>query len=290
MNNVDANRIEYSNSAISVTHEFYNKKFMVYVEGDDDISFWDSIFSKVAPNKYEMESLNGISGDMQSRIQKIKDGEISNVIVACDKDYTSFLDEDPYSNPYIITTYGHSIENTMFCPKNIAIYIKRLSKSTKDYSEIVNQWYSDFCNKACLLLPYEIANFINTWRGSTEPMPSFFGKNCCRFLDNNDPSQLDDAKILEYLNKYKDGYKSEDISVIKDKIRENGTPIRNLIKGHFITNGVMNLITKETKIAGHETKVESKQLYATFCDCISPCTSLCEDKDILAKKIKILFE
>ena len=44
MNNFNKNKLVHSNSAISVTHEFYNKKFMVYVEGPDDVPFWDEVF------------------------------------------------------------------------------------------------------------------------------------------------------------------------------------------------------------------------------------------------------
>ena len=35
----------HSGQAISIIHRFYNKKFMVYVEGPDDIPFWDDKFS-----------------------------------------------------------------------------------------------------------------------------------------------------------------------------------------------------------------------------------------------------
>lgn len=290
MNSSDENKLTHSDDAISVTHEFYNKQYMVYVEGDDDVSFWDSVFSKVASDKYEIESLNGISGEMQTYIKKVTDGVIINVIIACDKDYTTYLETDPYDNQYIVTTYGHSIENTMFCPKNIAVYIKRLSKNTIDYTDIVNNWYDSFCKIADILLPYEIANFVNTWNGSTKEMTSFFGKNCCRFLDDADLSKLDENKVVDFVNTHKSEYDTDFISNIKDKIKEDNRNHRNIIKGHFITNGVMNLITKTTKAAGHETKVESKQLYATFCDCITPCSTLCIEKMQLIEKIRPLFK
>ena len=123
MNSSEENKLTHSDDAISVTHKFYNKQYMVYVEGDDDVSFWDSVFSKVASGKYEIESLNGISGEMQTYIKKVTDGAIFNVIIACDKDYTSYLESDPYDNQYIVTTYGHSIENTMFCDIDIALAV-----------------------------------------------------------------------------------------------------------------------------------------------------------------------
>lgn len=290
MNSLKENKLTHSDDAISVTHEFYNKQYMVYVEGDDDVSFWDAVFSKVAYGKYEIEPLNGISGEIQNYIKKVITGEITNVIVACDNDYIPYLETNPYDNQYIITTYGHSIENTMFCPKNIAVYIRRLSKNTIDYTDTVNNWYDSFCKIADLLLPYEIANFVNTWNGSTEEMTSFFGKNCCRFLSDADFSKLDENKVVDFVNTHKSEYNTDLISNIKNKIKKDNRHHRNIIKGHFITNGVMNLITKMTKAAGHETKVESKQLYATFCDCITPCSELCIEKMQLIEKIRPLFK
>lgn len=290
MNNLCENGLFHSNPALSVTHEFYDKQYLIYVEGDDDIPFWDAIFSKVAAGKYEMESLNGITGEMKSRIRDVKNGEITNVIIACDKDYSSYLEEDPYDSPFIVTTYGHSIENTMFCPRNIAIYLKRLSKSTVDYMDVVNDWYNDFCYRASKLLPYEIANYINTKNGSTEEMPSFFGKNCCMFLDDLDKSKLDEDKIEKHIESYKYKYDPEYLSEIEYKIKEDVRDRRFLIKGHFITNGVMNLIFKETQKVGRETKIERKQLYATFCDCITSCKELCKDKRTLIERIRNIFE
>lgn len=291
MNDMTKNELVYSNDALSVTHSFYNKKCMVYVEGDDDVSFWDAIFEKAVPNDYyEIEPLGGNKGEMTKYINKILKGEIRNVIVACDKDYITYLDKNPYISPYIITTYGYSIENTMFCPTNIAVYLKRLSKSTKDYSGVVDNWYDDFCKKAKLLLPYDIANFINVWNGSTEPMTSFFGENCCRFLENASSPNLDANKITQYTDSHKSEYPAEMISSITEKINTDTRDLRNIIKGHFITNGVMNLITKETKAVGHLTKIEKNQMYASFCSCIIPCPQLCQEKKDIIEKINKAFD
>ena len=49
MCNMNDNKLAHSDSAISIIHKFYDKKFMLYVEGDDDISFWDEQFRKYLP-------------------------------------------------------------------------------------------------------------------------------------------------------------------------------------------------------------------------------------------------
>ena len=55
-------------------------------------------------------------------------------MVACDSDYADF-EEDFISHPLIVTTYGHSIENTMFCIPMMSAYLSRL-KATDLYERI----------------------------------------------------------------------------------------------------------------------------------------------------------
>ena len=49
-----ANTLVYSESALRVKAAFYNKKAMVYVEGTDDIIFWEQFFDK---NVYKVEDV-----------------------------------------------------------------------------------------------------------------------------------------------------------------------------------------------------------------------------------------
>ena len=51
MSNFDDGQLFHSNRAINVTHQFYDKKFMLYVEGDDDVVFWDNSSLKMAKPK-----------------------------------------------------------------------------------------------------------------------------------------------------------------------------------------------------------------------------------------------
>ena len=48
--------LSYSLDALRVKALFYNKKAMVYVEGPEDINFWDPYFDR---DVFEIESVNG---------------------------------------------------------------------------------------------------------------------------------------------------------------------------------------------------------------------------------------
>lgn len=105
MNKIENNQLVHSAAAINVTHQFYDKRFMLYVEGDDDIVFWDEHFKKYMPSTfYEIEQVHG-KENLTRYIEGIKDGTLQNVVVACDSDFTLFLEIDPLNSPFIIKTY-----------------------------------------------------------------------------------------------------------------------------------------------------------------------------------------
>ena len=55
---------------------------MVYVEGPDDIPFWDDKFSAEIPSSnYEIESVNG-KENLDAYIAGVLSGSIKNVIIA----------------------------------------------------------------------------------------------------------------------------------------------------------------------------------------------------------------
>ena len=86
MYNEELNILHHSDEAISVLGQFYETKIILYVEGNDDIPFWDNLFKKYAPSHfYEIDQTHG-----KERLQEISngiiEGKISNVIVACDAD------------------------------------------------------------------------------------------------------------------------------------------------------------------------------------------------------------
>ena len=115
-----------------------------------------------------------------------------------------------------------------------------LARNRKDYLSDVNAWYIEFCDIACKLLPYDIVNYINDDIGVT-----CFGDNCCRFLVSKNSPMIDDKKVIDYINTIKNNFNEFDLNIVKDKISKDCRECRYIIKGHFITNGIINLIKKK---------------------------------------------
>ena len=287
MNNIDDNKLLHSDEALNITHQFYDKKFMLYVEGDDDIVFWDENFRKYIPaDFYEIEQVHG-KENLDRYIIGIKDGTLSNIVVACDSDYTDFRN-DNLEHRFIVRTYGHSIENTMFCPHSIAAYIRRASRTSNDYLPEVLEWFSAVCSKAQKLLPYEIENCINPTH--CEKLPKVFNKGFFYFQDNQNKSSLDESKINNYIQTISQYFEINRIAEIEQKINELEKDVRFLIQGHFIANAIMEYIRKQVKLIRGNVNAPNDAIYESIVDCKYPCKALCKDKLFLKSQIEKIFD
>ncbi|EFH8005158.1 DUF4435 domain-containing protein, partial [Escherichia coli] len=84
INDSNAENFSWSNEAENVISLFYDADIMVYVEGEDDIAFWEIIFKKNGRFNVEVQDVGGCEA-LQPYIEKITSGEI-NAIVARDSD------------------------------------------------------------------------------------------------------------------------------------------------------------------------------------------------------------
>lgn len=288
MSNFDDGQLFHSNRAINVTHQFYDKKFMLYVEGDDDVVFWDEHFRKYMPVEfYEIEQVHG-KENLGRYIEGIKTGKLSNIVVACDSDFTFFMDVNPLDNQFIVKTYGHSIENTMFCPYSIATYIRRLSKTSEDYLSEVLEWLEVFASSAKKLLPYEVENEISPTHCMI--LPKIFNMGFAYFQSNQEKGYLDKNKIETYIQNIVSDYDSDRISELEDKINKDLREIRFLIQGHFIADAMMCYIRARVKqIRGKTISLSNDAIYESIVDCKCTCASLCADKLSLKNQIEELY-
>ncbi len=292
MNSIEENKLMHSDSAISITHEFYNTQVMVYVEGDDDIPFWDELFKKKVPDAfYTIEQVGG-KNNLRNHINAIKKGNITNVIVACDSDYNRILYDNTsalHDNPLIIMTYGHSIENTMFCPKTVSKYIKNILKTATNYYPITKSWYDHFCSISKRLLPYDILNQEGFDDDNDSNKKKVFNERFHRLQDNSNPTILSEGKIEEFITRIKCNYKNSDVIDIERRIAEDPREPRYMIQGHFLEIAVMNFI-RETIKKQKNVALSNEAIFTSFIDCNTQCNSICDDRQFLFKQIETAYQ
>jgi hypothetical protein len=254
-------RLEYSVPALNVLKKFHRAAAIVFVEGQDDLHFWDNIARKADINTLRIEPVYGTE-ELQKKIEAILVHN-AQIIVAKDADHDHFFNS-PIEHPRIINTYGYSIENSLYCPNTISRFAAQLARTLDDYSVHVIKWYGEFSGQAELLLVYDVANHIYD-RGV-----KVFGDTCSRFLENSKSPNLSPTKIEGYIDSIKEHFTEEEISNCSDIINKDSREPRWLIKGHFITSAIINLI-KEI-VRSKRVKNISLSLEHVYSSTISGCS------------------
>ena len=230
--------IGYATPALNVLHHFHDCNLIIFVEGDDDILFWHIIAEKAGLDGIKIESLGGIN-EINKKIGQIVE-ESAKIVVACDSDYSPFLDNVP-NHPQIVRTYGYSIENTMYCPGSLSRFLQKLSRQLINFDDATKKWLSKFVSDAEVLILFDIAN--QRYKKGI----SVLGENCSNFLKTKKSQALSKEKISEFINSIKRYFKNEELQKCKEILKDDSRELRQIIKGHFLTIGVINMIKKKVK-------------------------------------------
>lgn len=273
------NTLSYSLEALRVKARFFGKKAMVYVEGPEDINFWDPYFNREV---FEIECVNGCH-NLDKYIQQLEDGERS-YIVACDSDYNKFKGVK-YTSPMIVETYGHSIENMMYCPHNVKELVRKLSTSKVDTLDAINEWYTTFVNLAHPLLVREITNQLYNPK---DDKPAVFGNGSARFCKQKKCYELDDDKIKTFCEENKAYFPAEELDKVESALAQESREERHLIKGHFYTDAIRALISflsKTSSPSQKTVKLANTNLYTMLVHCGHCQSEQCQEKSFLHTEV-----
>lgn len=272
--------ISYSSGALSVIKRFYRARAVIYVEGDDDIHFWTAVLKKAKIDSCKMIKAGGIE-EINNKIDLII-MEGAKIIVACDLDHSPFI-ENSKKHPQIIRTYGYSIENTMYCPYVLNHIVKKIARSDNDMKNEILRWYDSFCKDSNKLLVYDIAN------KKYPKGKKIFGDNCCRYLARSNSPDLSQSKINSFMYTMKDLFNKDELAEVQRLIKEDKRARRYLIKGHFLTHGVINQIKRMAKDMKHvrEPQISLDMLYTLSVDgCFSCEVDDCVDFNQLSHSLQ----
>lgn len=251
--------LEYSNEALEVKGLFYNKTITVYVEGKDDILFWNNLFDLAEIEAY-IEEVGG-KEELEKYIKKITD-DGAEFAIAMDNDNSEFLNNQ-HGHSNIIRTYGYSIENSMyFNHRPIEKVITNFCRKKIDFSDDFKDWIESFTSTVIELIVLDIAN--NRFGKGV----SVFGDNCFRFLKTQNSFEVCNDKINVFIEGIKRNFSNDEIEEVRRLINQNEKDLWFLIKGHFITHSLLNLIKKAIRInSGLKKNVSEDYLYSITVDC-----------------------
>ncbi|EGT4448349.1 DUF4435 domain-containing protein [Cronobacter sakazakii] len=247
----------YSAEAENVLNMFYQAEVMVYVEGEDDICFWETIFNKSSSLKVEVQEVGGCEELKKFATRLIE--EDLKVIIACDSDLTSFKNGQ-ISDSRIIKTPGYAIENTFICSNGIYKAIRTLGKIPKKIMDTIDidSWDKDFHAKLEPLIKLDIYNFIND-RGV-----SVVGDNADRFMTSKKSNVICSDKINTFIAKVEEQLGGVDLTEVETIIATKSINLRSWIRGHFLFSAIHRLISTITEKNGKGISLSYESLYSNL--------------------------
>jgi len=247
--------LEYSNEALNARGAFLGVKVVVYVEGDDDVLFWNEIFSAVTNSDFEVESVGG--SDRLDRLAKmIADGEL-RAIVARDADFDVVFGR-AFFDPRVLYTFGYSIENSLYVSDALLRLTQSWCKSHHVSLAECEEWLSHLAEHIRELVRLDAANRF------CEAGLVTIGDNCTRFMTGHKSSTFCRNKIGAHVTAVAGVIPP---TLLADIDRRLGLGlgrdgILRHVRGHFLSSAVARFIGSKARSFGKPVGVSTDALYA----------------------------
>lgn len=226
--------LSYSNEAENVLSRFYSVDAIVYVEGIDDVPFWEHIFDTFSDISVEIKDVGG-RPEINKYISKIESGDIS-AVVACDADFSYVGRFSNHNN--VLRSYGYSIENTMICEKSLRKVIRSIGRlPIKSVGENeISDWIANLANCTEVLVVSDIANEILK-KGIDVAVD-----NCTRFMKSSKSPEICPTKISNHISEIDLEVSTRMENRIKRLIRESSRVEFDLLRGHFLFSASLRYV------------------------------------------------
>lgn len=248
--------LSYSVDAKNVIHLFHGVSKIVYVEGDDDIPFWETIFNKLAPYTVKVEEVGG-KEEVQKYINDIL-SDNANFIVARDADYDAISGK--IEHPNIIYTYGHSIENSLVNSSILNKVIRNVCRLRNNEvpSTLSSDWINEISEAVAPLVYHDIINELDGLGVSV------LNKSCEQFLVSRNNYKFCEKKINAYLEQLPFQVDETRIEESGNLIDERGLSIVDILRGHFLFSAAYYFIKHTVRNLRRKTSISLDMLYSNL--------------------------
>lgn len=245
--------LSYSNEALNVRGAFFGAKAVVYVEGDDDVLFWEDVFAKIADEHFEVEAVGG-APILDDYIERIASGQLT-AIAARDADFLPTLGIFP-SDPKVIYTYGYSIENSLYVPGTITQLVRSWCKTSRVPESECAEWLSEFAATIAPLVHLDVANAI-----AASGVPTI-GDNADRFMATKASARACPKRVAAAVATTSPTLPSAAIRSAQSAVGTDPKVVLKYLRGHFIASAVHRFIVTKANQLGRKVSISSESLYA----------------------------
>jgi hypothetical protein len=226
--------LEYSIEARNVLNKFYGVERIVYVEGEDDIAFWEFMFEKLANMSIKAEEVGG-KDKLASRITEIRNGN-AKFFVAKDSDFDWTRKNEPH--PQIISTFGYSMENSIISAETLQSIVGRVAKVSRHQVKIqkCQEWLASLEDEVQRLV---LADAFNRYQNKDILVVP---DNCDRFLTSSKSSKLSSQKISAHLEKSNISVDEEFRIGFVEGMDSLGLEWIDVLRGHFLISAAFRFV------------------------------------------------
>ena len=238
------NTPSWGDDALSIKHRFFNKKFMVYVEGKEDVPFWVHRFSLLNFDQFEIQPVSQeekSSGSGQKELRKlmhqITRGEIKNTIIASDKDYGDFLVNCIIRDKRIVYTPGYSFENSIYCIEGLNAFLRlRLCNNSINETKFLYEWFDSELKKLIPIIALDILN--EKYKKGIEILPN--GKFLFVLKNDGKSHLVDENKVDSVFQNHIVFFEQDEVNELMEKLKKKD--LKYIIRGHALSDIVRNVL------------------------------------------------
>ncbi|MBW0147512.1 DUF4435 domain-containing protein [Marinobacter arenosus] len=250
--------LRYSSAALNVLNEFYDKEYVVYVEGEDDIVFWESVFHNLGFKSVQVEQKFG-SGQIDDYQDSVVN-ENAKIIICRDADYLRF-DGQECKHPRVIYTAGHSIENSIIDIGSLSKMVLHLGRCSRnelnEIQEELQDWLENFFDEIEELIELEIA--ANRFRKGVK----ILGENCARFMKTPQSAEVCEEKLKLFIREVKNKFNQDEIRQAKELIRDSNMDSMDIVRGHFLLSATIRVINSQIKKRRKKVSVKAEDIFSS---------------------------
>lgn len=245
--------LQYSDEALNVKSAFYRVKCMVYVEGDDDVLFWDEVFSNVPGADVEVESAGG-SDQIDQYINKITSGELQ-AIAARDADLLPHTG-GVVNDPRIVYTFGYAIENSLYTAESIASLTKLWCKTNRVPVQDCARWLADVATTLRSLIHLDLANRMSNVGAPTVT------DNCTRLMTSQTSCIPCKKKVAAQVAQATAKIPEPEKTLAAATLGDEPDDLLRWLRGHFLASAALKYVLSRAKSLGRKIDLSADSLYA----------------------------
>lgn len=245
--------LEYSTDALNAKSAFYRAKAIVYVEGDDDVLFWEELFSKVPEFSAVIESVGG-SGELDKYIAQIENGKL-DAIAARDADFLRFQGMVANTSR-VIYTFGYSMENSLYTSEVIHHIARSWCKSPSLTNAQCTKWLNELGTAFAPLIALDIANSVS------DAGASVLADNCTRYMTGQSSAIPCSVRIGTHVADVEPRIPKQAVASAKKAVLSSKTGSIDNLRGHLLATAVLKFLLQTAKSLGKKINVSMDALYA----------------------------